>query len=242
MPERSKELIQVGYYLSKYGQNTPPDKLETDKWNEAYRMFYDSLNGGRNVLEFEHSLKNARDAFDSYFPDTNREGWKIETTGEPAPLTGHSQEVFDEFKNKSENEVHADIFEYINSNKKVSVNIFNDMIAEDISNMSDYSSRTEGGVKVKISKTTERNSALRQIAIDIHGLNCQVCGFNYEEVYGNWGKDYIEVHHLIPVSEYKKRQETDPKLDLVVLCANCHRMVHRKKNTTLTLQELQSKM
>jgi len=70
MAERSKELVQVGYYLSKYGQNEPPSKLQTKKWVEAYRMFYDSLNGGRKVLEFEHSLKNSRDAFDSHFPET----------------------------------------------------------------------------------------------------------------------------------------------------------------------------
>ena len=76
MAERSKELIQVGYYLSKYGQLDPPIRLKTDKWNEAYRMFYETLNGGRVILEFEHSLKNSRDAFDSYFPETNREGWK----------------------------------------------------------------------------------------------------------------------------------------------------------------------
>ena len=43
MAERSKELIQVGYYLSKYGQQDPPMSLGTDKWNEAYRMFYDVL-------------------------------------------------------------------------------------------------------------------------------------------------------------------------------------------------------
>lgn len=76
MAERSKELIQVGYYLSKYGKNDPPEKLNVSKWNEAYRMFYEALNGGRPVLEFEHSLKNSRDGFDSYFIDTNREGWK----------------------------------------------------------------------------------------------------------------------------------------------------------------------
>ena len=30
MAERSKELIQVGYYLSKYGKQGPPKRLETD--------------------------------------------------------------------------------------------------------------------------------------------------------------------------------------------------------------------
>lgn len=60
MAERSKELIQVGYYLSKYRKQGPPERLETDKWCKAYRLFYDALNGGRAVLEFEHSLKNSR--------------------------------------------------------------------------------------------------------------------------------------------------------------------------------------
>ena len=99
MAERSKELIQVGYYLSKYGKKDPPERLETDKWNEAYRLFYDTLNGGRAVLEFEHSLKNSRDAFDSYFTQTNREGWKNED-GSPANLTGFSADVYDQFISK----------------------------------------------------------------------------------------------------------------------------------------------
>ena len=41
---RTKELIQVGYYLSRFGLEDPPVRLNTDKWKEAYRLFYDSLN------------------------------------------------------------------------------------------------------------------------------------------------------------------------------------------------------
>jgi HNH endonuclease len=38
----------------------------------------------------------------------------------------------------------------------------------------------------------------------------------------------IEAHHLIPLSQLKgKRVALDPKNDVAVLCANCHRMVHR---------------
>ena len=85
--ERSKELILAGYYLSKYGLNDPPKRLETNKWNEAYRLFYDKLNGGRGVLEFENSLKNLRDSFDGYFSETNREGWKG-VDGKPVKLSG----------------------------------------------------------------------------------------------------------------------------------------------------------
>jgi 5-methylcytosine-specific restriction enzyme A len=55
--------------------------------------------------------------------------------------------------------------------------------------------------------------------------------------------EFAEVHHIKPLSELKGiKHETDPKTDLAILCANCHRMIHRKKNITLTLNELKIKM
>jgi hypothetical protein len=242
MAERSKELIQVGYYLSKYGQQDPPMSLGTDKWNEAYRMFYDVLNGGRAVLEFEHSLKNSRDAFDSYFQATNREGWKGKD-GHPAKLTGFSVDVYQEFLGKDENYILSIIKPYFDKFFKVNSTIFNDLIAEDNANSDLDSTVTEGGVRVRISKSIERSPKLRQQALNIHGCKCQVCDFDFELTYGKWGKGFAEVHHLIPLSELKgEKQKTDPKKDLAVLCSNCHRMIHRKKNLTLTIDELKSKL
>jgi hypothetical protein len=55
--ERSKELIEVGYYLSKFGILAPPLRFSGKKWNEVYALFYQILGKGRNILEFEHSLK-----------------------------------------------------------------------------------------------------------------------------------------------------------------------------------------
>lgn len=242
MAERSKELIQVGYYLSKYGQQDPPKRLETDKWNEAYRMFYERLNGGRAVLEFEHSLKNSRDGFDSYFPETKREGWK-DKEGNPAILTGFSMDVYNEFINKDEKHIWSIIESYLDVGSKIKPIIFNDLIAEDIASSTEETTRTEGGVKVRISKSIERSPKLRQAALNIHGYKCQVCGFDFELVYGKWGKEFAEVHHIKPLSELKgAKYKTDPKTDLAVLCANCHRMVHRKKGITLSLDELKTKM
>ena len=49
-----------------------------------------------------------------------------------------------------------------------------------------------------------------------------------EERYGSIGTGYIEAHHLNPVSSLKDTVVTlDPRLDFAVLCANCHRMIHR---------------
>jgi 5-methylcytosine-specific restriction protein A len=54
---------------------------------------------------------------------------------------------------------------------------------------------------------------------------CEVCGFDFEKVYGERGREYIEVHHTLPLHA---SGETKTKLsDLILLCANCHRMIHR---------------
>lgn len=56
-------------------------------------------------------------------------------------------------------------------------------------------------------------------------VHCEACGFDFEAIYGERGREYIEVHHVLPLHA---TGPTNTKLsDLVLLCANCHRMVHR---------------
>lgn len=95
----------------------------------------------------------------------------------------------------------------------------------------------EGGKKVIYSSKYERNPKLRDAAIRIHGLTCQVCSFNFKENFGSLGEGFIHVHHLKPISE-AERGEVNPENDLTVLCPNCHAMAHRRKNKVLSLQEL----
>jgi 5-methylcytosine-specific restriction protein A len=64
------------------------------------------------------------------------------------------------------------------------------------------------------------------------------CGFDFEEVYGEIGKNFIEVHHVKPLYSKDEEVEVDPKTDLICLCPNCHRMVHRYKDKVLSLSEL----
>lgn len=79
-------------------------------------------------------------------------------------------------------------------------------------------------------KRIERNRALAAKVKRTLGLTCQACGFNFEAVYGPTGKDYIEAHHLTPLSKLKgQRVALDPRRDFAVLCANCHRMIHRSE-------------
>jgi 5-methylcytosine-specific restriction enzyme A len=48
------------------------------------------------------------------------------------------------------------------------------------------------------------------------------------------------VHHVKPLSTIKEEVEINPETDLVPVCANCHRMIHRRKDDVLTIEELKS--
>ncbi|KQT34065.1 MrcB family domain-containing protein [Methylophilus sp. Leaf414] len=86
----------------------------------------------------------------------------------------------------------------------------------------------EDATKLRIHKRIERNPKLVKQAKQIHGFVCQACGFNFESVYGDIGKGYIEAHHLEPISKLKgTKVSRDPKKDFAVLCSNCHRMIHK---------------
>lgn len=117
MAERSKELIMVGYFLSRFGKNSPPSRLNISKWKDAYKIFYDKLSEGRSVSQFEHSLKNSRDAFDGYFSDTEREGWKADD-GSPSKLSGYSLDIYNDYENLSEDEVFLKIESFISKSNK----------------------------------------------------------------------------------------------------------------------------
>ena len=75
----------------------------------------------------------------------------------------------------------------------------------------------------------KRNPKLRQLCIEAYGneYKCIVCGMNFVERYGEIGKEFIEVHHLYPISETDGEHEVDPATEMIPLCSNCHSMIHR---------------
>ena len=77
------------------------------------------------------------------------------------------------------------------------------------------------------------------MAIKILGTVCQVCGFDFDVVYGrDYADSYIEIHHVRPLSEHEG--EVAPATDLVTLCANCHRMAHRRRTAVTSIEELKA--
>lgn len=86
----------------------------------------------------------------------------------------------------------------------------------------------------------ERDPINRRNAINIHGLTCCVCAFNFEEKYGEIGENFIEVHHIKPLHSLDEEVIIDPAIDLVCVCSNCHSMLHHKKDEILTVEELKT--
>lgn len=91
----------------------------------------------------------------------------------------------------------------------------------------------EGKVKLKQHLVRERNPLVIKLAkerfLQQHGkLFCEVCEFDFQQYYGELGHGYIEGHHTKPVSEMDDNQETKVE-DIALVCANCHRMLHRKR-------------
>lgn len=87
-------------------------------------------------------------------------------------------------------------------------------------------------IRFRKHKIRERNQGLVRKVKRLKGCVCEVCGFHFEHSYGAIGKDYIEAHHLQPLSELDSQEvRLDPVKDFAVLCANCHRMIHRLEKT-----------
>lgn len=96
----------------------------------------------------------------------------------------------------------------------------------------------EGQQRERHSNYYERDSRLRAKAIALHGTTCFACGFDFQKKYGDYGKDFIEVHHKKPICELGGNTKIDPQTDMAVLCANCHRIIHRKRERVLSVDEL----
>jgi len=105
----------------------------------------------------------------------------------------------------------------------------------------------EGNRQTKNITVYERSKTLRDAAISHHTVNghikCSVCSFDFYSVYGERGRRFIEIHHQKPIFQYEEDQGTSMFIEqalqnVVPLCSNCHRMIHRERNAPISVDEL----
>lgn len=67
-------------------------------------------------------------------------------------------------------------------------------------------------------------------------LYCEICLFDFSKAYPIVGEGFIECHHKKPISLGERITRSE---DLVLICSNCHRMLHRKyQSGFLSIEEL----
>ena len=103
----------------------------------------------------------------------------------------------------------------------------------------------EGEVSYRLHKHRERDPRLAKrkkakALKELGKLACEVCDFDFMQKYGALGEGFIECHHKTPLAELDASTETSLD-DLALVCANCHRMLHRSAEG-LSVDELKKRI
>ena len=75
-------------------------------------------------------------------------------------------------------------------------------------------------------ETTIRDPRLRADAKVKWGLKCYCCGFEFGRFYGDIARNVAVVHHL---KMFKGKRRKATVQDVRVVCANCHQVIHVRK-------------
>lgn len=98
----------------------------------------------------------------------------------------------------------------------------------------------EGRRRLRVHLGRERSRRLIKTFKDsLTSFACEACKTDLGEVYGDLGEGYIEAHHRLPVAQLEEGATTKVS-DLVALCPNCHRMIHR--NGLISVEELAARL
>lgn len=101
-----------------------------------------------------------------------------------------------------------------------------------ISIVGEVTDAVEGGILMRLHRVRERSAKLaaakkEEARRKFGKLQCETCLFDFLKSYGEHGRDFIECHHRTPLAELPKHKTMME--DLALLCANCHRMIHRSR-------------
>lgn len=107
----------------------------------------------------------------------------------------------------------------------------------------EISEAEEGKLATRVHRYRERDRGLvekaKSAALQKYGrLFCAACDFDFVKRYGNTGEGVIDVHHTKPVHTMQPGDKTKVT-DLVLLCSNCHRIVHSRRRW-LTVDEVKA--
>jgi len=101
----------------------------------------------------------------------------------------------------------------------------------------------EGKKQLRNHLIKERSARLvKKFKGSLIDFSCVICGFSFEDIYGEIGKQFIEAHHTKPIAGLDVETKTSIS-DLIAVCSNCHRMLHRTQPplSKMKLKKIMSK-
>jgi 5-methylcytosine-specific restriction endonuclease McrA len=102
--------------------------------------------------------------------------------------------------------------------------------------------RVEERKLVQAHLSRERSRFLAAQCKKRDGYQCQVCSMTFAAVYGEeLGGGFAEAHHVRPLATLGNRVKTRLE-DLITVCANCHRMLHRMDGVKGDVERLRAAM
>ena len=202
-------LKQATEILSKNGMN---EKSAVD-----YIYNYSNLIGGKLFTRSTNTY-----ATDFYLRKIHEESGQLGLENALISLSQHLD--YHEEKSGASVKQRRDIYyKYLNLlENKPEITVFPDEVDEN-------EKYVEGKTRLVLVNSYERNQVARQKCIEHYGAFCQVCTFDFRNVYGELGKNFIHVHHVVEIATIGTEYSVDPIKDLIPVCPNCHSMLHKKK-------------
>jgi|TARA_R110000737_G_scaffold314184_1_gene323877 hypothetical protein len=150
-----------------------------------------------------------------FYPSSNSIWFIFIRTGEPTPYIGYMDINEWEFLINGANETAAYEADYALDDQD---ELYQKVI---------HSPQVQSGQSQQIVTRHNRNANIAAEAIHYAGYTCQYDPSHRSFLSAASGKPYVEVHHLIPISQSNNANVSlDVPANLIVLCPNCHRAIH----------------
>lgn len=239
---REELIMSLDLYLRRPGPAARPDDHEVLRLSNAFRRMGEEMYGRippryRSPSSIAMRASNWR-AMNDDVVTSGRKG--LENTG------GLGREVWEDFHRRPDSlaATAAGILSDVEAGRfLLLVDRLKDFVDNTLALSDGITEASEGKVRTIQHLSFERNNKLAALkkaeaVAQLGSLRCEGCGMSFSERYGLHGDGFIEIHHTLPLSEYGGARRTSLD-DLALLCANCHRMIHRHRKW-LTIADLKA--
>jgi 5-methylcytosine-specific restriction protein A len=218
--KESLELVKIWYEQIGYQSNHVEIFSKYSQYNNSGPLNLAVGRLGKRIINYLNTFEIIREDGESFYWILPFKGWYEYDSNNRHFVWQLREELIQAIEN-------------LNLFKEIDLSYDNDLIS-----VTHIKGQNEGKKTQYYTTRYERNAKNRKKAIKSQGAFCHCCDFDFEKVYGELGEGFIEVHHLIPLSSLEEEVIIKPETDLICVCSNCHRMIHRRKNEVITPDEL----